>query len=612
MTRLKCLILLFCAALSIPLGYMVWHTHHSLKQEEIAELRYFARNLFERMEEELAALIRKEEARAVDDYTYHLRKTEASSGSDADSLSEGTQRLAYILGYLQNNPDGSFQSPLFNDAEDTDSLRSGETTRQLREVNRIFNQKRSAVATNKPLKPAKMRAATIKEADGDIAEKYFDASRSRKKSSYLGRQARRVEKVPARQALNIAPRAEKEVMENTGSMAQTPVTRQHAAAPSLSTETASFRVEVDPMQSVLIDLQRVFIFRRIVIHDRIYRQGFIVSIDALLRHLADTHFTGQPMARFTELQLHLVDQGQGIDIFRCGAQTVHPVFSLHQNFPRPFCFIQATLACDRIPPSAGRLPLNITIGLTTGILFLGLLAIYHSTRTQVELSKRRSNFVSSVTHELKTPLTTIRMYIEMLEQGMARTKEREQAYFGILLSESARLSRLINNVLEFSRLEKKQRRVNLTPGTLRDVIREVGEVMQEKLQQEGFTLNIVQKTDHRFAYDREMMIQILINLLENSIKFGREARIREITIRVRRQDERMLISVSDTGPGIPPRALKKVFEDFYRVDNEAVRNTKGTGIGLALVKQFMSAMGGHVAAVNNTGPGCTVTLSLPA
>ena len=113
--------------------------------------------------------------------------------------------------------------------------------------------------------------------------------------------------------------------------------------------------------------------------------------------------------------------------------------------------------------------------------------------------------------------------------------------------------------------------------------------------------------------DLEMIEQVLINLIENSMKFGKTAAKREINISARIHDDenRVKIRVSDSGPGIPRHALKKVFNDFYRVDNSLTRTTRGTGIGLALVKKFVILMGGTVAAENNEGQGCTITISLP-
>jgi two-component system sensor histidine kinase VicK len=246
------------------------------------------------------------------------------------------------------------------------------------------------------------------------------------------------------------------------------------------------------------------------------------------------------------------------------------------------------------------------------VIFLsGLFAIYKSTRAIVEISERRSQFVSSVTHELKTPLTNIRMYIEMLEQGIAKDTEREQEYFQIINSEGSRLSRLINNVLDMAKLEKKQRLLTLTEGTFEEVVAEVQAVMQAKLQQEGFTLKIVQESIRPFKYDREAMIQVLINLIENSIKFCRSAQNKEIILRTYQDNGRIKIAVSDHGPGIPRQALKKVFDDFYRVDNALARETRGTGIGLALVKKLIKLSGGQVVAENNPGGGCTILISLP-
>jgi signal transduction histidine kinase len=246
------------------------------------------------------------------------------------------------------------------------------------------------------------------------------------------------------------------------------------------------------------------------------------------------------------------------------------------------------------------------------IILIGTFAIYKSTQAVVDLSERRSGFVSAVTHELKTPLSNIRLYIEMLEQGIASTPEREQEYYRILGSESSRLSRLINNVLEFSKLEKKQRSLNLQPGTFEEVIKEFTDILKEKLKLEGFKLRIEKGNLKPFNYDREAMIQILINLAENSIKFGRTSEKKEIIISVKNEKKYATISISDTGPGIPGHALKKIFEDFYRVDNSLTRKTGGTGIGLALVKNFVTKMGGTVSASNNNGPGCTITLHIPA
>ncbi len=200
----------------------------------------------------------------------------------------------------------------------------------------------------------------------------------------------------------------------------------------------------------------------------------------------------------------------------------------------------------------------------------------------------------------------------MLEQGIAASDpERKLEYYSILGSESARLARLTNNALEFSQLEKRQRNLEFREGTLEEVLSEVRDAMQGWLCQEVVTLTVENHLVRPFHFDREVMVQVFMNLIEKSVKFSKDAERREIAVRVRLEGDRVMIRVSDTGPGIPRHVLKKVFDDFYQVDNQLARTTKGTGISLALVKRFVEAMGGSVTAANNEGAGYTITLSLP-
>jgi len=356
----------------------------------------------------------------------------------------------------------------------------------------------------------------------------------------------------------------------------------------------------------------VFVFRRILINGQMYRQGFVLQLDLFLSHLARTYFSSQPMARFAHLRLRAVDQGRETQAVEAGVAVDRPRIHLKRAFPPPLAFVQATLACEHIPPSAGRGTLNLALAVLGGVIIVGLLAIYHSTQKIVDFSERQSRFVSAVTHELKTPLTNIRMYIEMLEQGMARDPEREQEYFRVLEAEGARLSRLITNVLELSKLEKKHRRPNLQKGNFAEVIADVEGLMQTPLQQAGFRLETENALTEPFLYDREIMVQVLINLIENSVKFGQSSPAKRITLRLRPAGDHVRIEVADTGPGIPDGDVKKIFNDFYRADNAVTAAAGGTGIGLALVRRFVMLLGGRVWAANNPGSGCTVAIELPA
>ncbi len=648
MKRLKLLLLVFFVAISVPLAFVIWQTYAGLAQEERGQLEYFSEALFDQMEKELASLIQEEENRAVDEYQYFLAQPFVNR--------QGLQQISplaqldygdYVLGYLQNNPDGTFQTPLVADMgrvpEDKKVV-----VLQLAESNRIFNNKKYSLPQQKsPETEAEKSIATDTAAQDktgtSFSERYLTRSKEVADKTYLGKKQQRVEEISAEQAFNVssedqsfgqssreagsittaAPSMRKAAKESKTDLKDEQIMESSADAELLEQDSLQsepvvlgsqqlkFQVEVAPFQSVAIKDDQIYIFRRIAINNQIFRQGFILLATPFLEHLVDSHFIGQPLAAYTEIRLQRMDQEENPTIVEAGAAGAAARFITKRVFPAPFDFLSVSLSAKEIPPSPARGSLRVALVVLGVFMFLGLLAIYQSARTIVVMSERRSQFVSSVTHELKTPLTNIRMYIEMLEQGIASSPEREQEYLTILNSESARLSGLINNVLELAKLEKKQRHFDIQEGQFTEVLTEVKRIMDQKLKQEGFRLDLQVSDLPLLTYDRDVLIQILINLIENSIKFGRQSASKKITIKADAPDRSLRIAVSDSGPGIPQRDLKKIFEDFYRVDNDLTRLTGGTGIGLALVKKFITAMGGRVYASNNDGPGCTITFILP-
>lgn len=648
MKRFTILLSIFFIALSLPLAYFILLAYRSVQQEEKAELQYFTKILFDEMEEELTALILREEQRAVDEYNYYLAPDavqifpsgeSALTGSEEEQYwislpqekqKEGLPRSpladlpdeTYILGYLQNNPDGSFQSPLIESGKTISDDRR-EVTVHLEEINTFLNsqdrstfsdqseEQRSSLASlsqqdevldqNEGLKQEQALRKTEEleqEEVSKFAEKYLDLPQSRG------------QKISPKETQQSVPRTTRDQISN---VLQAPLSlTKEVSATSPPPEVENVQVKVSPMESAIINDQEILIFRRIVINGQEFRQGFVVLAEEFLHHLKDTYFLGQPMAEFTTLRLEILEQAQTITRVQTGDVAKKPVVTLTRTFSRPFSFLRATITGNRLPASSERWILNAMRVVIGTIILVGLLTIYQSGRTMVELSERRAMFVSSVTHELKTPLTTLRMYSEMLEEGIAPTREREQEYFRILRSESERLSRLIENVLEFSKLERKQRRFEIQEGDFDDVIRELRDIIGTKLRQEGFVLHVERHDISTFRYDREVMVQVLLNLIENSIKFGKGSPVREITLSISSEGKQIHISVSDTGPGIPCADLKKIFDDFYRGEHEVTQTIRGTGIGLALVKRYITALGGTVNASNNKASGCTITISLPA
>jgi signal transduction histidine kinase len=618
MKSLRRLILIFAIGVALPLAYLVVQAYRSLEAEEAATLGFFAETLFDELQESVAAILRREEIRPIDAYA------EFSASPLA-----GLPAESFIRGYFQNNPDGSFQTPHRTSVQ-VPSPELSARLAELEEANRAFNRKRAEGTDRIRPEMADEAQEGQRKDQARFADKYLDLSRSHRAKSYLGERDSRFETVTPEQAIglgkselkkaaaNLAPATAAAEREQQASGSRPLAAQESAsAAPARPAEplkeswAAGYQAEVAPFQSVFIDDGRVFTFRRIMIDGRMYRQGFVLQLDGFLAGLIRGHFSPQPMSRFTHLRLQALDQGREARVVEAGAAADRPRTVLSRTFPPPFNFLRATLSCENIPASAGRRTLNLALSALAAVILLGLFAIYRSTQKIVDFSERQSRFVSSVTHELKTPLTNIRMYIEMLEQGVARDPGREQEYLGILRSESARLSRLITHVLELSKLEKKHRRPNLQIGTFDEVLKDVENLMSGSLQQAGFALRCENRLSRPFRYDREIMVQVMINLLENSVKFGKGAALKEIIIRLREEGKRVHVEVADTGPGIPSRDLKKIFNDFYRAENALTSASGGTGIGLALVKRFVTLLGGRVSAANNPWAGCTIRIELP-
>jgi signal transduction histidine kinase len=232
---------------------------------------------------------------------------------------------------------------------------------------------------------------------------------------------------------------------------------------------------------------------------------------------------------------------------------------------------------------------------------------------QTQLARQQQNFVSAVSHELKTPLTSIRMYGEMLKSGWA-DEQKKQIYYEYIFDEGERLSRLIDNVLQLARLNNEGPTIAAEPVAVSELLDVIRSKLSSQAERAGFDLKFViepSADEAVISADVDALTQVFINLIDNAIKFSGESAPREIRVTARCPDATsLLLAVRDFGPGIPAAALKRLFELFYRPDNELTRTTAGTGIGLALVKQLVTAMAGRVD-VKNQNPGAEFRLIFP-
>jgi signal transduction histidine kinase len=250
------------------------------------------------------------------------------------------------------------------------------------------------------------------------------------------------------------------------------------------------------------------------------------------------------------------------------------------------------------------------IGFIDMMLLAGLALVFANVRRELRLSRLKSDFVANVSHELKTPLALIRLFAETLELGRVPSEEKARQYHRIINKESRRLTQLINNILDFSRIEAGRKEYRFVPGDVGAVVREVVDAYRFPIEQQGFALELDVADDlPELEIDPEALSQALLNLLNNAIKYSPEQK--QIRVHARREGERVLVSVADRGIGVPRAEQKKIFEKFYRAEHSLVHTTKGSGLGLALVRHIMEAHGGTVEVASAPAEGSTFTLVLP-
>jgi len=226
------------------------------------------------------------------------------------------------------------------------------------------------------------------------------------------------------------------------------------------------------------------------------------------------------------------------------------------------------------------------------------------------LAQMKTDFVADVSHELRTPLALIRMYAETLEMGRVGSEQKKKSYYKTIMNETARLTQLINNILDFSKIESSKKEIILEDVDLGALIQETVDMHHFHLEQKGFDLQLnIEKSLPMISADGESLKLAFINLLDNAVKFTPEKKV--ISVVLTRQDASLVLSVMDHGIGIPKAEQKRIFEKFYRVGSSLVHDTKGSGLGLSLVKHIMEVHGGKVNVISNQGEGSTFSLIFP-
>jgi two-component system phosphate regulon sensor histidine kinase PhoR len=252
----------------------------------------------------------------------------------------------------------------------------------------------------------------------------------------------------------------------------------------------------------------------------------------------------------------------------------------------------------------------IFVGVASVTLFVGLGILTSAIRAERRANQAKSDFIANVSHELKTPLSLIRMFGEILATGRTRNEGTAREYAEIITRESERLSRLIDNVLDFARIERGKEAYQFELGDLAEVLSRGLDVYRHRLEREGMTLHLDIAEDlPPVRIDENAMTLLLLNLVDNAVKYAADGK--ELEVSLREDGDRVLLSVADRGPGIPADERDRVFERFYRARSVRGLPVRGSGIGLAIVKHIATAHGGDVKISATPGGGSTFTVWLP-
>ncbi len=248
--------------------------------------------------------------------------------------------------------------------------------------------------------------------------------------------------------------------------------------------------------------------------------------------------------------------------------------------------------------------------LLAGILIFGLSLTIRIVTHELELGRMKSDFVSTVSHEFKSPLTSIRQLAEMLQSGRVGSEERRQRYYDVLVEQSERLAALIDNILDFAKMEEGKRRFECETVDVGPLLQDLVATIQQRVSHDGFAVQMKIDTPlPPVRVDRAAITQAIANLIDNAIKYSAGAK--DVYVRGFLEDQYLVIAVQDLGMGIKSEEIDKVFERFYRGGDPLTRAVKGSGLGLTLVRQIVEAHRGSVQVQSEPGRGSTFSIRLP-
>ena len=660
--RLGILLALLFLALAVPTGAVIWQAYGQLKWEAFHQLRGQAEELAARIDQAIEEGIAAAENRGFAEFSFLNVTGDPGAGflqRSPLSTFPVVGDLPGVIGYFQVDAEGRFSTPLLPDA-DADPAALGIGGEEYRERESLAGAIRRILSGNQLVEG---RDAAAVPASQQFFDELAQGPRRQNESASELRQKSKEASAPASPAteygkvqdlrLDDALQKKSEVIEEesdatvgfeqAGAAAQKaasrsrrveksvlpePVTPAEGSAdldgPLQNVRITTFESELGPYEFAMLGSGQFVLFRNVWRDGARYVQGLLIERQSFVEGAILSAFRAATLSSVTDLVVGFGDDvillagaGAGTEggtAYTGAASGMEGDLLYRSRLSSPLDPIELIFSVSRLPAGPGALVLAWTTLLLMAVFGAGFLALYRLGLGQIRLARQQQDFVSSVSHELKTPLTSIRMYSEMLKEGWVDDARRRQ-YYEFIHDESERLSRLISNVLQLASITRNTPKFEPRAVTAGELLDRIRSKIASQVERAGFELEI--GTDEESArmmveVAEDCMMQIVINLVDNAVKFSKNAAIKRIEIAAKAvSGGQVRFSVRDYGPGIPREQIKKIFRLFYRPESELTRETVGTGIGLAIVHQLTVAMGGTVD-VQNRSPGAEFGVAFPA
>lgn len=664
-TRLRLFLGLFFLAIVAPTSMLVLESFEQMKWEAFTRHQALAVELSQRIDQRVDQLIAKEEARTFAEYSFlNVAGDAANNFLQRSPLSTFPVEsdLPGLMGYFQVDDQGRFSSPLLPLSSSRDRFGiSAEEYVQRRDFQQnirdvLTQNKLVSVQTAVSTSPAVAEPALAFSDDTEesvlmedsfssgvleqevpnrtfVAESNFDRlqkNEALKPEQKVAETLGRIDELRFKQSMadsvalpepeeviaskKVAKRKRKEQIVLPEALA---VRDAAADGSSGAIRITAFESEVDPFSFSLLDSGHFVLYRKVWREGQRYTQGALFDQKAFLEGLVAQAFNSSVLAAMSNVvvayqgEVLALFQGRAHQRYISSPAELQGELLYKTRISSPLANIQLVFSINQLPVGAGATVVVWTAAALVLVLLTGFVFLYRLGIKQIELVRQQRDFVSAVSHELKTPLTSIRMYGEMLREGWVK-EDKKAEYYNYIHAEGERLSRLINNVLQLARMERNDFCLNIQTVPVSQLLDQVNSAVSSQLEHGGFEFSVVVNLDKEKIsadVDIDAFVQIMINLVDNAVKFSQKAERKRIEIECKLSSSGTIVfTVRDYGPGIAKDQVKKIFRLFYRSENELTRETVGTGIGLALVSQLVRQMDAKIDVIN-CDPGAMFTLS---